>query len=447
MNVIKEEKGVQGYQFNIYINKKIIRSIFVQRIKRVKDNKTYLFLVNSEGKVIDDVFSYLNYTCNIKSLNAREQAQSALKLLYTYLEIVNKPLSELKRHDILNFSDFLLGLTVTGNTFTIECCNSRTISTHNYYFDAIRRYMEISNVKNELFFQNVNVNKNIYNRSIEIKKYKSNYSRDSSFNNFAPKYISINEYKRIIEYFENNLSEYKKRDKLIIDLMYLLGLRIGEVLGITLEDIKIHDSDSRAGKIVLRNRVSEKEYQKAKTCFTPTSINDYNSKVYQLRGKGFQEVYLPYSLMESLNEYIDESRNLFEFSEQKINNIMHKSLADSVESSKENYYIFLNKNGGCLSNSGWNKRLKEIYKECGIAIDVGSKNINLSHRLRHGYAMFLTMNMKKDSLYVMKKLRQRSLSSTDKYFNPTEEEVLIENMKIEGEMLKYLRKSSEVEND
>ena len=47
MNVIKEEKGVQGYQFNIYINKKIIRSIFVQRIKRVKDNKTYLFLVNS----------------------------------------------------------------------------------------------------------------------------------------------------------------------------------------------------------------------------------------------------------------------------------------------------------------------------------------------------------------------------------------------------------------
>ena len=277
MNVIKEEKGVQGYQFNIYINKKIIRSIFVQRIKRVKDNKTYLFLVNSEGKVIDDVFNYLNYTCNIKSLNAREQAQSALKLLYTYLEIVNKTLSELKRHDILNFSDFLLGLTVTGNTFTIECCNSRTISTHNYYFDAIRRYMEISNVKNELFFQNVNVNKNIYNRSIEIKKYKSNYSRDSSFNNFAPKYISIDEYKRIIEYFENNLSEYKKRDKLIIDLMYLLGLRIGEVLGITFEDIKIHDSDSRAGKKVLRNRVSDKEYQKAKTCFTPTSINDYNS--------------------------------------------------------------------------------------------------------------------------------------------------------------------------
>ena len=119
----------------------------------------------------------------------------------------------------------------------------------------------------------------------------------------------------------------------------------------------------------------------------------------------------------------------------------------SICYSKENYYIFLNKNGGCLSNSGWTKRLKEIYKECGIAIDVGSKNINLSHRLRHGYAMFLTMNMKKDSLYVMKKLRQRSLSSTDKYFNPTEEEVLIENMKIEGEMLKYLRKSSEVEND
>lgn len=447
MNIIKEENGIHGYQFNEYSNQKKIRTIFVQRIKRVKDNETYLFLVDSKGKVIEEVFNYLNYTCNIKSLNAREQAQSALKLLYTYLEIVNKSLSELKRHDILNFSDFLLGLTVTGNTFTIECCNSRTISSHNYYFDAIRRYMENSNERNELFFQNININKNICNRSIEIKKYKSNYSRDSSFNNFAPKYISINEYKRITEYLQSNLSEYKNRDKLIIDLMYLLGLRIGEVLGITLEDIKTHDNDPKAGKIILRNRVSDKEYQKAKTCFNPISINDYSSKIYQLRGKGFQEVYLPHSLMEGLNEYIEESRNLFEFSEIKINNIMNESVADSVEGNKENYYIFLNKNGGCLSNSGWNKRLREIYTKCGIAVDLGSKNINLSHRLRHGYAMFLTINMKKDSLYVMKKLRQRSLSSTDKYFNPTEEEILIENIRIEGEMLKYLNRSSEGENE
>ncbi|MNN82213.1 hypothetical protein D3C81_1991240 [compost metagenome] len=67
--------------------------------------------------------------------------------------------------------------------------------------------------------------------------------------------------------------------------------------------------------------------------------------------------------------------------------------------------------------------------------------------MRHGYAMFLTMNMKKDSIYVMKKLRQRSLSSTDKYFNPTEEDILVENTRIEGEILKYLKKHSEGDND
>ena len=447
MNFIREEKGIQGYEFNVYINTMKMRTIFVQRVKRVKADKTYLFLINSEGKVIDEVFNYLNYTCNIKSLNAREQAQSALKLLYTYLEIINKTLDELKRHDILNFSDFLLGLTVTGNTFSIECCNSRTISTHNYYFDAIRRYMDNSNMKNELFFENINASKNIYNRSIEIKNYKSNYNRDSSFKNFAPKYISINEYKKITEYLEKNLSEYKKRDKLIIDLMYLLGLRIGEVLGITLEDIKTHNNDSRAGKIILRNRVSDKEYQKAKTCFNPSSINDYKSKIYHLKERGFQEVHLPHNLMKELNEYIEESRDLFQLSERKINTIMEKSSADSVYGSKENYYVFLNKNGGVLSNSGWNKRLKEIYIKCGIAVDSGSKNINLSHRLRHGYAMFLTMNMKKDSLYVMKKLRHRSLSSTDKYFDPTEDDILIESIRIEEEILKYLHRNSEGDNE
>ena len=67
---------------------------------------------------------------------------------------------------------------------------------------------------------------------------------------------------------------------------------------------------------------------------------------------------------------------------------------------------------------------------CGIAIDIESKKINLNHRLRHGYAMNLKQNLNMDPLFIKKKMRQRSLSSTEKYFNPTDEDIIAENSKI-----------------
>ncbi|MGL5822395.1 MAG: hypothetical protein ACRCYE_12390 [Sarcina sp.] len=98
----------------------------------------------------------------------------------------------------------------------------------------------------------------------------------------------------------------------------------------------------------------------------------------------------------------------------------------------------MNKNGGVLSSSGWNKRLKKIYNSCEIEVDSNNKRVNLSHRFRHGYAMFLR-KLGKDALYIMRKLRHRSLSSTMKYFNPTDEDILNESKEIIDYMEKILK--------
>lgn len=98
----------------------------------------------------------------------------------------------------------------------------------------------------------------------------------------------------------------------------------------------------------------------------------------------------------------------------------------------------MNKNGGVLSVSGWNKRLKDIYRQCGIEIDCGNKKNNLSHRFRHGYAMALR-EQGRDVLYIMRKLRHASLASTYVYFNPTEEDILKETKVIIDQMQKKIR--------
>lgn len=287
------------------------------------------------------------------------------------------------------------------------------------------------NIDNKFFFEKINIagNLNFYEKNYDkykkINKYKTNIGRHSSFTNNAPKYISVNEYKVIMEYldFECDDSINVKRDRSIINLMFLFGLRIGEVLGITIEDIKDN-------LILIRNRLSDKEYQKAKTCFSPRYESDYKSKLYRMKDRGFQEVYTVSTIIDEIRDYIDYSRDILEFSNKKINNIIENSKADSVEGNNENYYVFLSKNGNPISISGWNKRLKEIYLKCGIAVDIESKKINLNHRLRHGYAMNLKQNLNMDPLFIKKKMRQRSLSSTEKYFNPTEEDILAENSKI-----------------
>ncbi|WP_349392906.1 tyrosine-type recombinase/integrase [Clostridium perfringens] len=93
--------------------------------------------------------------------------------------------------------------------------------------------------------------------------------------------------------------------------------------------------------------------------------------------------------------------------------------------------MFLNKNGMPLSVNGWNKFLKSIFNRLNIVVDKGSKKNNLSHRFRHGYAMYLINNENRSIEYVKEKMRHASVQSTMIYYNPTEEEKLKDTKNIE----------------
>ncbi|MDQ7864027.1 tyrosine-type recombinase/integrase [Peribacillus frigoritolerans] len=118
----------------------------------------------------------------------------------------------------------------------------------------------------------------------------------------APKYIKPNDYKRIVELIEN---EYTIRDHILVKLMYEYSLRIGEALGLTLEDIVQTDEDG-IYRLVLRNRVSDKPWQHVKSVMTPTDVSHYSSAEYKENNIGYQIVYINEEMKDLIDEYIEE---------------------------------------------------------------------------------------------------------------------------------------------
>ena len=443
MIVVKEEKGTLGTYYNVYLNEVKIKKVFIQRIKQAFNKKEYIFLLNSDGTVIRSVFKYINFSYYLNTINSKEVAANALKILFSYSEIISKEIKDFNKSDVQNLSEFILGISVTGNNSSFELKTSRSNNTHNIYFDVIRKYIEYVGIKNENFFEKVIVPISderlgffAHTKEAVVSKYKINKSSYTINKNIVPKYIRNEEYNMIIDLLEQENTLNSLRDKIIINLMYTRGLRIGEVLGITFEDVKINKDNSRAGVLYIRNRLSDKKYQLAKTCYKPKSKEEYNTRIYNEKDYGYQTVILPPNIIQDICNYRELSRDIENLSLEKIENIFNESVADSVESEDNNFYLFLNKNGAPLSSAGWNKRLKSIFSKLGIQLDVDVRKNNLSHRFRHGFAMFLIKNENKSIEYVQKQMRHRSVTSTLIYYNPEEEEILNDTLKIQNHIRK-----------
>ncbi|MDG0029960.1 site-specific integrase [Priestia sp. Y58] len=451
MKIVRENDNNYGFTYEIYRDGQLVDEIDIRKISKLHKGRRYIFLLDSNRKVIEKVFDYLNGEDEELSINSREQHSTALKLLYSFSRIINKDIECFSRVDISNLSRFILGLSSEGNYSRWELKTSRAISTHQRYFEVFRSFLKKMDINNSIFFEKsqVKVEKNGYGmmehaKKITVERYKTSVDRHSNPRKNVPKYISVEEYRRIINYI-NDVEEgtdFINRNLLIIDLMFTQGMRLGEVLGLTLEDIHSHPENRGASILKLRNRMTDRPYQSAKGAFKPKSKSVYTTTFYQ---ESYQQIVLPELITQRLKAYINESRNIFEKSEKYLDNTISYANGDSVENEDiPNYYIFLNKNGSPLSASGWSKYLKNLFVELEIPIDKGNKRHNLSHRFRHGYAMFLIKDLKKDVTEVQKLMRHKSLASTMMYFNPTEEEILKSTEKIQVELI---RKVTEGQNE
>jgi integrase/recombinase XerD len=236
-----------------------------------------------------------------------------------------------------------------------------------------------------------------------------------------------------IVYQENN-----KRLECITRLMYESGLRAGEVLSLTLEDLLVsHDvKNNDVYQVILRNRVSNLSWQSPKYLMKTFSKEDYKTRDYQQRGYGYQVVHISKSLYELLVDYLDEAHSEQQIKHKK--NWQEHTVADSVDRNfkeKVNFYIFVNSIGKPYSKKMLDIEVKRLFKKAGVKLNAdGGKFDGLCHRFRHGFAMYQVNYNKVPMLLLMELMRHSSLDSTAIYYTPDTSTII----KIKDEMSKSM---------
>lgn len=436
METIWEVRGLTGIGFQRNKGNKKIQSINVEGFKREVDGFTYFILFNSNGTIIEDAYKYLNDKKNNKCIGKadfkkRELSFTALKLLYSFLELfyLASP-KDVNEEQVNSLDAFLEGGEKLGHSITFKGNTERSNSTINYYYSVYRKFFKYLKIDNSIFDESEKIRtyrgsgEGFFAHTHKHTEEKYSVSKRVLQKKETPKYISYREFLKILDLIEE---EYSSREEIIVILMYKYGLRVGEVLGLTVEDVV--RTDSEIGNLFLRNRATDKPYQRAKGCMPINALEDYNKPKYFKKNIGYQVVEIEEKDLEKVEEYIINTRSPLSYrrKDKKLSkafsNLTSKNIADKITDRTDiqhNSYVFISKNGTPISN--WNEIMTEIFERVGISTDKGTKEDNLNHRLRHGFAMFKVIIEKYDQLRLMKALRQSDPSSCKVYYTVDEKE-------------------------
>lgn len=426
MIIIREKtQGRRKYYERIISGEKrtdaFVQIVEYKLIKVSKDGRDYFVLYDDKMASISSFFKYINIEMSHLSYNTKEQAAHAIRQLYCYLDLTRTDINNLKKKDILNLQYFLLGYSPSKGTYSFQLSSMRKNKTVNDYLSIYRSYLKYLGVECK-YLMDGNTTEYLSQNSMgdtisqKVQTYSASLKEGTPARR-VPKYISVEEFARIIEVVreDQNLS-----GEIIVRLMFEYGLRLGEVLGITSEDVteKIVDGELRP-VIYIRNRASDnKKYQSAKTLMKVDAADAYASPNYKQEKLGFEIIYLTEDFYELINDYI-ECVLVAASKSKKID----RSLADSVTRKRHapaNHYIFLNSVFSPLSAKTWNEYLKSVFDRANIHVDKDIKKHNLNHRFRHGFAMFQVKYRNTNVFELKEMMRHASVSSTMIYYNPTE---------------------------
>ena len=172
-----------------------------------------------------------------------------------------------------------------------------------------------------------------------------------------PRYFEYNELEEMFS-VPDLRTALGQRDLLLLEMLYATGCRVGELVSIKIKDI------------------------------------DFGRRNILIVGKGNKERYLNYG------EYCEEALNNY------LNNGYHEL------NKEDNGYLFLNNNGGVLTERGVRFILDRIIKQTGI-----NKSIS-PHMIRHSFATHL-LNEGCDLITVQKLLGHESIKATQIYTHVT----------------------------
>ena len=438
------------YKKEIIVNDKCIASstVRVRAIVISRKERDYYMIYNSDMKVVSEAFNYINNVLSEKASNTQIKTLVALKFLYVFEELIGKKLEYFLAEDIISLKNFLHGYSPKGQEIELNLITTRSNETVNGYLSIYRGYLQYLNIVEHPLFKTLGKTYMPYNNNsfedVRNAPYKFNDKKAHKFVE-VPKYISVEEFERILDYVRKNCD---LKTEIIIRLMYQCGLRIGEVLGLTADDLVMEDKNNLPSTSAydefqdrfipiayIRNRLSDSKGQQAKSCMKIVSKKQYFTEEYNLYNYGYQFVVVPIDLFDLINDYIEEAHLA-------ARNNCHdryysKTIADRVREPElyedDNYYIFINSIGTPLSIDSWNRQLRDIYENVGIVVDKDKRKSNLNHRFRHGYAMFQVIYCHTQEIKLADLLRHQGLGSVMCYYRPTiTDQIKLKNAAIES---------------
>ena len=402
------------------------------RIVLTKDKDGRLLLVpqDRKGNIRRDPYRYLNETLKATKLLTKRQIATALNLLYIWSDLTGADVTKLNIAQVKDLVNFLWGINlknVQGSPRTI-----RSPKTVNIYYAFIKEYIRYNDWDFKAFEQRVSYKREMTIGDVTVEmKYTKDPNRmrvDSFERSTPPMHLNPEQATKLIK---------KIREAgdittlLMVELLMGYGLRRGEALGITMEDIqkiKLRDGSGYRYFIILRNRCSDGSDQRCKGLYEPTSPEEYNMPSYTEAVKWVVDI--SEDLYHRLLDYYHNTREKRMKADRR-QRMLEDTLADSVEPFKEgrpiqNHYLFIGKNDRRLLGETFNNHLKIYFAAIEIKPDTGKKRTNCSHKLRHTFAMMLTTygteKVTREQLRIM--LRHRSIRAGEAYFTPTQEEIL-----------------------
>lgn len=254
------------------------------------------------------------------------------------------------RNDLEVYKNFLKNNYIT----TISDISSEDIKC----FLKERNKTETSTVAH-----NLTVIKNFHSylfRQKLVKKDVSEFIERPKLRKSLPKTLSIEDINKLLDIELNTPFDY--RNKAMLELMYGTGLRVSEIINLTLTDI------------------------------------DLTNCIIRITGKGNKEREVP------LGEYSIYYLNLYLGK--------RKELLKNVPCNK----LFINNHGKGMTRQGFFKNLKNILKEKGLNKDISP------HTLRHSFATHL-INRGADLRSIQEMLGHADISTTKIYTRVSDDKV------------------------
>lgn len=398
------------------------------QIKTIEEGgKKLIYLLDRNGKIRRDADTFLNNLCSSTKYSTRRQMASALNLFHTFCDIKGFSPKDMTKDKIRMLMNFMLGHSVQSDGDGTKILrHPRTVNT---YYGFVKKYITDMHWPDKAFQTKVTykTETTIGDITIASKHVKdANTLRVDPLRNLTPPmHLNLDQARALVKAAQEAGDDAVC---LLIRLQMGYGLRCGEALGLTTEDLKKHKKPNKNEydyTLILRNRASDANWQHCKTLYQPISPDEYQQETYKNTETG--KIPIDKDLYDSLIAYYENSRLSMRTEWKK--RMEEETLADTVESPqstmwKVNHYIFIGKNGRLLSEQTYNNHLKRLYDQIGIPRDQGSKQTNCSHKLRHTFAMILALygKTKVSAQQLMILMRHHSVVSGAAYFTPTEEE-------------------------